>query len=266
MEKIMTPIALFDSGIGGLSVLHQAQKILPHESFVYFADTACVPYGTKSKETVSLCVEKAVEQLATLPIKALVVACNTATSITIKPLRLKYDFPIIGMEPAVKPAIERNRLLNKRVLVLATPLTLQQDKYNSLVTELDREDVVDAFPLPELVQYCEQLTFDEDKISTYLREKLQNLDLSTYSTVVLGCTHYPYYKKIFKALMGSSVEIIDGNIGTVKHLKSILASAQLLATSKPSTTSEVTFLSSYDKVETARRCRKALHYLSAQQI
>ncbi|MEM9982533.1 MAG: glutamate racemase, partial [Bacteroidota bacterium] len=225
---------------------------------------ACVPYGTKSKEAVSLCVENAVKQLATFSIKALVVACNTATSITIKPLRLKYDFPIIGMEPAVKPAIERNRLLNKRVLVLATPLTLQQDKYNSLITKLDQEDVVDALPLPELVQYCEQLTFDEGEISTYLREKLQHLDLTSYSTVVLGCTHYPYYKKIFEALMGSSVEIIDGNLGTVIHLKNVLASAQLLSAQEPSITSEVTFLSSCAKVETARKCYKALYYLSTQ--
>lgn len=216
-------IAFFDSGIGGLTVLNEAIKQFPNEEYIYFADTLHVPYGTKTKEEVLIYVKKSVEAiLKEDDLKALVIACNTATSIAVSELRMEYPFPIIGMEPAVKPAIEMNRTTGKRVLVFATPLTLKQTKYNELVSRIDDHSIVDSLPLPELVQYCESLTFDERVMEEYFNQKLEQYDLSEYGTVVLGCTHYPFYRGILRKLLPEHIEIIDGSYGTVKRLKQLL--------------------------------------------
>ena len=115
-------IAFFDSGIGGLTVLHQAKKLMPQEDYLYYADTDHVPYGSKTKEEIRRYVEEAADFIAAQDVKALVVACNTATSVAIQSLRARYSFPILGMEPAVKPAV-KNIAVSKRVLVTATPVT-----------------------------------------------------------------------------------------------------------------------------------------------
>ncbi|UHA73650.1 glutamate racemase [Paenibacillus sp. 481] len=215
-------IACFDSGIGGLTVLHEAMKRLPHEHFLYYADTLHVPYGTKSKEDVMRHVNEAVAAIVQEEVKALIVACNTATSIAISQLRQTYSIPIIGMEPAVKPALDLNRTTGKRVLVLATPLTLKQSKFKDLIARLDDQSIVDSLPLPELVHYCEQLNFDRSFMSNYFHTKLSSYPLQHVGTVVLGCTHYPFYTNILREILPSHIDIVDGSAGTVSRLVQIL--------------------------------------------
>lgn len=214
-------IAFFDSGIGGLTVLNIALKELPNSNFIFFADTENVPYGTKSKAEVKKLVIDAVDFIANLDVDALVIACNTATSIAIKDIRAKYNFPVIGMEPAVKPAVESNNC--KRVLVTATPLTLKEEKFQNLVERIDTENIVDLLPLPELVKYAEDFIFEDSIIIPYLEEKLKLFNLNNYSTIVLGCTHFPYFQSHFRKIIPEHIEIIDGNLGTVRQLKNVLS-------------------------------------------
>jgi len=210
-------IGFFDSGIGGITVLYEAVKMLPHEDYIYYADTLNVPYGSKPKAEVQKYIFNAIEFISQQGVKAIVIACNTATSVAIEELRVKYSIPIIGMEPAVKPAVEKNK--NKRILVTATALTLREEKLQNLITKLDNEHLVDLLPLPGLVQFAESFEFDEQKVLPYLKAQLTEYDLSDYETIVLGCTHFSFYKHMFRKLLPSDIDIIDGNIGTVKNLK-----------------------------------------------
>jgi glutamate racemase len=191
-------IGFFDSGIGGITVLYDTLKVLPNEDYIYYADTLNVPYGPKPKDEVKKYIFDAIDFIIEQGVKAIVIACNTATSVAIEDLRSKYSIPIIGMEPAVKPAIEKNKDINKRVLVTATALTLKEEKLHNLIYKLDNEHVVDLLPLPGLVKFSERLEFNEEIVLPYLKEELFKYDLNNYET------------------------IIDGNIGTAKNLKRIL--------------------------------------------
>jgi glutamate racemase len=215
-------IGFFDSGIGGLTVLAEALRRLPAENYLYMADTLHIPYGTKSKEDVLSYILETAESMMRENIDALVVACNTATSIAVEELRSIYSIPIIGIEPAVKPAVEMNRATGRRVLVFATPLTLQQPKYYALVSRVDDQGIVDSLPLPELVEYCEALQFDQHTMGKYFRTKLAPYDLNDYGIVVLGCTHYPFYTAILREILPPHIEIVDGSVGTVKRLTAML--------------------------------------------
>lgn len=215
-------IGFFDSGIGGITVLHQALRLLPQEDYLFYADTLHVPYGEKTKEEVREYILDAVDFIAAQKVKALVIACNTATSIVIEELRTRYDFPVIGIEPAVKPAIERWAGKQKKVLVLATNLTLKEKKYNDLVQRIGQGESVDSLPLPGLVQFAENFVFDEEKIVPYLEKELSLFDLKQYGTVVLGCTHFPYFENSLRRVFPKDVDFISGSIGTAKHLKRIL--------------------------------------------
>lgn len=213
-------IGFFDSGVGGITVLKEALKLLPNERFLYYADTANVPYGTKSKQKVKSCIFEAVDFIVHQGVKALVIACNTATSIAVKDLRKKYDIPILGMEPAVKPALEKNG--DKRVLVAATPVTLKEEKYQNLVARLNCDNIVDSIPLPGLVEFAEKFIFDDGIILDYLKERLSSYNAEQYGTVVLGCTHFPFYKNYFRKLFPEDTDIIDGSLGTVKYLAKVV--------------------------------------------
>lgn len=216
-------IGFFDSGIGGITVLHQALRILPNEDYVFYADTAHVPYGEKTKEEVRGYIFDAVDFIAKQGVKAIVIACNTATSIAIEDLRCKYDFPILGIEPAVKPAVQKWQGKRKKVLVLATNLTLQEEKYHKLVKSVDHQDIVDNLALPGLVEFAEKFEFHDEKVLPYLREQLSSFDLNEYGTVVLGCTHFPYFTNHLKKLFPEGVDMISGSTGTAKNLRRILA-------------------------------------------
>lgn len=238
------PIAIFDSGIGGLSVLREALKILPSENYIYFADTENVPYGTKTKEEVKNLVLSAGAFLHKQKIKMLVVACNTATSSAISELRRMYPYPVIGMEPAVKPAVSINK--NNRVLVLATELTLKEQKFRELVDKVDNDKIVDMFPLPELVMFAENFVFDNEIIVPALKAKFAALQVNNYGTVVLGCTHFPFYRNALKKIFPDGTKIIDGNQGTVMHAKNRLEMEGLLNKQKGPGT--ITFFHSGKKI------------------
>ncbi|BFT73572.1 glutamate racemase [Paenibacillus sp. P36] len=248
-------IAFFDSGIGGISVLHEAMKQLPHEDFLYFADTLHVPYGTKSKDEVLSFVKQAVETISKEEVSALVIACNTATSIAISELRNIYEMPIIGMEPAVKPALAMNRSSGKRVLVLATPLTLKESKYRELVSRIDDMHMVDSLPMPELVQFCEQLNVDNQQIIDYFHTQLASFDLSMYGTLVLGCTHFPFFRSVLKKILPDHIQIVDGSAGTVNRLTQLLSDRdQLLGKGH----SDLKWMCSDSNPEYLEKMRKAL--------
>ncbi|WP_151733965.1 glutamate racemase [Paenibacillus tengchongensis] len=215
-------IGFFDSGIGGLTVLHQALKLLPDEDYLFYADSAHVPYGEKPKEEVKQYIAEAVRFIFSQGAEALVIACNTATSIAVQELRMQYDYPILGIEPAVKPAVRQVEGTPKKVLVLATPLTLQEDKYHNLVKRLDSRDIVDSLALPGLVRLAERFDFREESVRPYLREQFAGLELCKYGTVVLGCTHFPYFIPVLRQLFPPQTQFISGNTGTARNLKAIL--------------------------------------------
>jgi len=215
-------IGFFDSGIGGITVLHEALKLLPGENYIYYADTLNTPYGTKEKSVVKKLVAEAVDFIVSKNVKAVVIACNTATSVAVEELRRIYSIPVIGMEPAVKPAVEKNGRLHRKVIVTATPLTLKEEKLRNLIDRIDSEHIVELLPLPELVKFAENFRFNEQAVKEYLEAGFGIFDLQQYGTVVLGCTHFIYYRKILREILPPFIDIIDGNSGTVKNLKRIL--------------------------------------------
>ncbi len=220
-------IGFLDSGFGGITVLSEALRQLPQENYIYYADIEHVPYGTKTKEEVREYVFQAVEFLVNQGIKALVVACNTATSIAVRELRGMYDFPILGMEPAVKPAVQNGN--GKRVLVLATALTLREEKFHNLVQRVDQEHVVDYLPFPELVELAENMVFDYESVIPVIKNKLEGFNLENYKTFVLGCTHFPIYKGAFKEAIPPFIDVIDGSEGTIRYLKRLLEERKLFS-------------------------------------
>lgn len=238
-------IGFFDSGIGGITVLYDTLKILPNEDYIYYADTLNVPYGPKPKDEVKKYIFSAIEFIVDQGVKAVVIACNTATSVAIEELRTKYSIPIIGMEPAVKPAVEKNKNTNKRVLVTATALTLREEKLQNLITRLDNDHIVDLLPLPGLVEFAERFEFNEEVVMPYLKEQLYKYNLNNYETIVLGCTHFSFYKNIFRKILSSDTDIIDGNIGTARNLKRILGEMNSLNEGS----GNITFYNSGLKVE-----------------
>lgn len=209
-------IAFFDSGIGGLSVLHQARSEQPQHQYIYFADTDNAPYGPKPAAAVRDHTLSACDFLASLQPDALVVACNTATAVCVEALRQRYRFPVFGMEPAVKPALAQTG--RDRVLVMATSLTLQETKLSALLKRVDTQGLCDKLAMDKLVTFAEQGCFEGPQVEAYIRNQLNHYDLSCYSAVVLGCTHFIYFKPVLQALLGPHVALVDGNQGTVRHM------------------------------------------------
>jgi len=214
-------IGVFDSGIGGLSVLHEARKLLPDEHYLYYADTAHVPYGTKPKDEIRDYIFVAIAFLRDQGCEAIVVACNTATSVAIDDLRAAFSLPIIGMEPAVKPAVQAQA--RKRVLVFATEMTLKEPKFHNLVSKVDNQGIVDYLSLQELVRFSEAFRFDPETVMPYLQGRLAGVDASAYGHVVLGCTHFLYFRPFLRQLFPEGTVFLDGNAGTVQRLKHLVA-------------------------------------------
>lgn len=208
-------IGIFDSGIGGLSVLHVAKRLLPNEQWIYYADEKHVPYGEKSKEEIIGYVDEIIQFMINHGAKAVVIACNTATSAAVALMRKKYSLPIIGMEPAVKKAVDLYG--NKKVLVCATPITVKGEKMMNLVERVDKDHLVDLVALPGLVHFAENQEFDSPRVLEYLEESLSYFHLDEYGSLVLGCTHFNYFKDSFQKLM-PHVHFLDGNVGTINYL------------------------------------------------
>lgn len=219
-------IGIFDSGIGGLSVLHEAFLLLPKEEYLYFADEEHAPYGIRKKEEIIGYVDEAVDFMLKKEVKAIVIACNTATSVAIGYLREKYKIPILGMEPAVKPAVRRNR--GKRIMVIATPVTVREEKLKNLLTAVDGNHIVDLLALPKLVPFAEKGEFETEELRQYLRGEFSRYRLEDYSALVLGCTHFNYFKDTFRKMFPADADLIDGCAGTIRYLAEVLREKGIL--------------------------------------
>lgn len=220
-------IGIFDSGIGGITLLHQAMVLMPHENFIFYADTDHVPYGTKTREQVISYVDEVIHFMAEHDCKAVVIACNTATAAAAELMRGKYEsLPIIGIEPAVKPAVAESG--GRRVLVVATPLTVHEKRLRKLVERVDEEHLVDLLELPGLVEFAERGEFVSNGVTAYLRERLSEYPLDQYGELVLGCTHFNYFKDTFRSLLPPQIHMIDGSLGTVRQLMRVLDARQEL--------------------------------------
>ena len=215
-KVIFLKIAFFDSGIGGLSVLHHALKILPNEEFIFFADEDNVPYGTKPVEKVLEYVDEAFKFLMMQKVDAIVVACNTATSAAVRAMREKYSLPIVGMEPAIKKALDLYP--ERKVLVTATEVTIKGEKIHQLIERLKAEKFVELKPLPKLVEFAERQEFNSADVENYLREEISSYDFENFSSVVLGCTHFNYFKDSMRKFLPEHIKFLDGNEGTLKQL------------------------------------------------
>ena len=232
------PIAVFDSGVGGISVLGELYKLMPNENYIYFGDSANAPYGSREvSEVLNLSVSNAVMLMA-LGAKAVVIACNTATSVAAASLREKYkDFPIIGVEPALKPAVLAKE--NSTVAVMATPITLREEKFNKLMASFEDKAKIIPVPAEKLAGMIEKGILSGTELEDYIRSLFT--PLGKIDSVVLGCTHYPFIKSSIKKVLGD-VSVFDGGEGTARETKRRLSDLNLLNESE--TVGEITFLSS----------------------
>lgn len=224
------PIGVFDSGLGGISVVRQIHADMPAERIMYFGDSANAPYGTKSIEEVRDLSFNIVERFVQEGVKAVVIACNTATSAAVNDLRAHYDIPIIGMEPALKVAADAGHGKRQNIIVAATPLTLREKKFADLMDRFDSEHTIYRQPCPDLVEIVEQGNLDNhDLVMNTLNEYFRSYDLEHTDAVVLGCTHFVFYRDYFRELLPETTAIIDGNAGTSHHLEVVLESLGQLA-------------------------------------
>lgn len=219
------PIGVFDSGAGGVSVLRALVGELPAETFIYLGDSAHAPYGKRTAEEVLGLSREMVGRLIGRGVKAVVIACNTATSVAVATLREELpDIPIVGVEPALKPAVKAHE--GGCVLVMATPVTLALDKYNELARHYKDRARVIPVPCPELAARIEQGNLDApdvvELIRSYVGEYAGEVD-----AVVLGCTHYPFVASAIREVLGD-VELFDGAAGTARQLRRVLKRESLL--------------------------------------
>lgn len=231
------PIGVYDSGFGGISVLAEAARLLPAEDFIFFGDNLNAPYGDRTPDEVMDFARQAVERLTGLGCKAILIACNTATSVAAETLRRELSLPIIGMEPALKPA----SLLPQSgaILVLATAMTLKLEKFHTLMERYGRDAV--PVPCPGLVELIEAGETDGPRVRAKLTELLSPHMDRPVKAAVLGCTHYVFVKSALRAVLPESVALVDGNRGTARQLKSRLSQKGLLREGKDG--GDVVFLS-----------------------
>lgn len=222
-----SPIAVVDSGMGGITVLKKLHRIMPNENYIYFGDSANAPYGVKTKEEIKDLTVTAVENLMKRGAKAVVIACNTATSAAAECLREKYpDYPFVGLEPALKPAALSGQW--PRVLVLATPLTLREEKFNKLMARFEGEAEFIKLPAPELVGFVERGEVETQACTDYLEKILEPYSDNRVDAVVLGCTHFPFARKPIQQILGEEVLVFEGSMGAAKQCQRLLEQRELL--------------------------------------
>ena len=229
MTTQKSPIGVMDSGIGGISVLRELVKLMPGEDFLYYGDSAHAPYGTKEVAEVVGYTKMAAEFLLKKGAKALVVACNTATSVAIPDLRETYShIPVIGIEPALKPAVLAKD--HPRVLVMATPMTLEQEKFSNMMHFYENDANIVKVPCPGLVEFIEAGLLDGPELDSYLTTRFAPFDPESADGIVLGCTHYPFAASAIAKVLGDHTMLLDGGEGTARETKRRLALANLLRT------------------------------------
>ncbi|MFG6349424.1 MAG: glutamate racemase [Lachnospiraceae bacterium] len=256
MESSMKPIGVFDSGVGGISVLRELVKQMPGEDFIYFGDSVHAPYGTKPLEEVRQLTITNVRFLLENGAKSIVVACNTATSAAVAQLRRMYpDVPLVGIEPAIKPAVMYKE--NSCIVVMATPMTLKQEKFQNLMHQYENMADIVPLPCPGLMEFVERGILDGEELTIYLESLLGSVN-KDINSVVLGCTHYPFVKDVIQRITGDGVMVFDGGEGTAREMKRRLAEAGLL--NQGSKKGSVRFINSLDTDDELKLCEFLLTY------
>jgi glutamate racemase len=237
-------IGIFDSGFGGLSVLREIATLVPAEDLLYFGDNANAPYGGRGEDEIKRLTLDAVHHLLGRGIKALVVACNTATSAAIASIRAKVEIPVIGMEPALKPAVQmRSR---GKVLLLATAATLRQQKLHHLVERLGNPNYVVPFACPGLVELVERGVTGGSEMDAFLARLFAPLGELDIQVVVLGCTHYVFARRAIEEFFQSHPLVVDGNHGTAVNLVRELEGRKLLRKAAKDRRGSIEFITTGD--------------------
>jgi glutamate racemase len=226
------PIGVFDSGVGGLSVLRELRRLLPSEEYLYVADQAHVPYGLRSREEVQHYCFGIVDFLLRRGSKLVVVACNTASAAALQPLRTIHpDIPFVGMEPAVKPAAEESR--RGVIGVIATQATFQGELFASVVHRYARGVKVVTHTVPGLVEWIEAGETEGPALEAMLRLQLHPLLDAGIDELVLGCTHYPFVRQALQNVVGPDVKIIDPAPAIARRTADVLAKRNLCSVDGP---------------------------------
>ena len=221
------PIGVFDSGVGGLSVLREIRRLLPAESLLYVADSGYVPYGEQPSELILERSQRIAEFLLEQGAKALVVACNTATAAAVAQLRARYAVPIIGMEPAVKPATLASR--SGVVGVLATTGTLRSARFAALLDRFAGSVTVLTQPCPGLVECIERGELDTERVISLLTGYTRPLLDAGCDTLILGCTHYPFLRPVLERMLPADIQLVDTGAAVARQLQYKLGEFDLLA-------------------------------------
>lgn len=225
--KCDQPVGVFDSGMGGISVLKELYKIMPQENYIYFGDSKNAPYGTRPLEEIRRLTIENVEFLLEQGVKGIVVACNTATAAAVRILRGMYpDVPLVGIEPAIKPAALQPG--HPTILVMATPMTIQGDKYRNLMMRYEQKADIIGLPCPGLMEFVETGNTEGADLKVFL-ENLLAPYLREIDSIVLGCTHYPFVRRLIQEIAGERVRIFDGGSGTAREMRRRLDVAGLLS-------------------------------------
>jgi glutamate racemase len=224
------PIGVFDSGVGGLSVLREIHHLLPHEELIYVADSAHAPYGDKPKEFILERSRTIVEFFLSHNVKAIVVACNTATAAAVKELRSIYHLPMVAMEPAVKPAAEQT--LTGVIGVLATSRTINSNNFQILFARFADKALIIPQACPGLVDQVEQGDLEGPETYKLVAQFVQPLLEQKADILVLGCTHYPFLKPVIQELAGPAIKVIDSGEAIARRLHSLLNHHGLLSEAK----------------------------------
>ena len=244
-------IGVFDSGVGGISVLCQLKKQLPNERFLYYGDSANAPYGSRSTEEVQALTLQAVERMLPFGLKALVVACNTATSAAIGSLRQKYpELIVVGIEPALKPAVDQ--FPTGKIGVMATEVTLREEKFNALMARYSTA-AIEKIPAPGLVELVEAGKANAPEATALLNSLLAPYQ-GKVDALVLGCTHYPLAISSIRKVLGPRVVLLDGGEGTARETKRRLTEAGLLYDGP----GEILWQNSAQNDEILRLCKQLL--------
>lgn len=232
VERAGAPVGVFDSGVGGLSVLTEISRLLPNESLLYVGDCGHMPYGEKTPEFIRSRCTAIAEFFRTQGAKALVIACNTATAAAAADLRQCYPgWPIIGMEPAVKPAAQATR--NGIVGVLATTGTLQSARFAALLDRFATNVTVVTQPCPGLVELIEQGDLYSPALRALLMHYLEPLLAAGCDTLILGCTHYPFLRPLLAELLPEAIALVDTGAAVARQLHRLLANESQLNAAAP---------------------------------
>jgi glutamate racemase len=221
------PIGVFDSGVGGLSVLLEIRRELPCEDLLYVADSGHAPYGDKPAQLIEARAVAIVEFLLSQRAKAIVVACNTATGVAINMLRARFPVPIVAMEPAVKPAVALTK--SGVIGVLATSRTIASDNFAKLQERFGNDVKILMQACPGLVEQVEAGDLSGDKTRALIEQYVMPLLAQNADTIVLGCTHYPFLAPLIREVAGPAIDIIDPSAAVARELRRRLSSNDLLS-------------------------------------